>query len=43
MEGKITIRLKNSFSNHRLNLSLNDERKCKKTTLIKERNPQSGV
>ena len=43
MEEKVTIRLKNSFWNHWLNLSSSDARTCKETTLIKESNPQCGI
>ena len=44
MEEKVTIRLKNSFSNHwlmvRLNLSSDDVINFKETTFVKEKNPQ---
>ena len=47
LEEKVTIRLKNSFSDHwlmvRLNLSSDDVRNCKELTFVKERNPQFGV
>ena len=48
MEGKVTVRLKKSFSNHwsmvRLNLSSDDVKNCKETTtFVKERNLQFGV
>ena len=48
MEGKVTVRLKKSFSNHwsmvRLNLSSDDVKNCKETTtFVKERNLHFGV
>ena len=47
MEEKVTMILKNNFSNHllmvRLNLSLGDVRNRKETTFVKERNPQFGI
>ena len=47
MEDKVTMKLKNSFSNHwlmlRLNLSSDDVRNCKETTFVKERNRQFGI
>ena len=47
MEEKVTMWLKNRFSDHwlmvRLNLCSHDKRNCKKATFIKERNPQFGI
>ena len=47
MEKKVTMWLKNSFSDHwlmvRLNLSSDDVRNCNETTFVKERNSQFGV
>ena len=47
MKEKVTMWLKNRFSNHwlmvRLNLCSDDKRNCKKTTLVKQRNSQFGV
>ena len=44
IEEKVTMRLKNGFSNHwlmvRLYLSSDDVRNCKEATFLKERNPQ---
>ena len=43
MEEKVTLKLKNSFSNHwlmvRLSLSSDDVRNCKETAFVRERNP----
>ena len=47
LEEKVTMILKNSFSNHwlmmNLNLSSDDVRNCKIITFVKERRPQFGA